>query len=123
MLCVKSQTSEGDISGHALMTTCPPQSHLIERPDVEYPHQAPDMQAGDLLKLLDLSNRLPLDGEVTPVMAWAAILKHEDCGYLHAPDFAYIKNELLGKVRCYGYVLPTPRIPFRFCSSSCKCTR
>ena len=102
MLCVKSQSSEAEISGHALMATCPPQSHLIERPDVPYPHQMPDIEANDLLRLLDLSNRLPLEGEITPVMAWASILRHEHCKLLAAPEFSVMKDELLAKVRCYG---------------------
>ena len=105
MLCVRSQESEAEISGHALMATCPPQKHLVERPDVQYPHQMPDMHAPDLLKLLDLSNRLPLAGEITPVMAWANILQHDDCGLLIGQDFGDMKEELLSKVRCYGYVL------------------
>lgn len=102
MLCVRSQDSEADISGHALMATCPPESHLVERPEVQYPHKMPDMQAGDLMKLLDLSNRLPLDGEITPVMAWAAILRDERFPMLAEKDFKLIKEDLLAKVRCYG---------------------
>ena len=102
MLCVRSQDTEGEISGHALMATCPPESHLIERPEVQYPHKMPDMQASDLLKLLDLSNRLPLDGEITPVMAWAMVLRNEHLHLLTPQDFGNMKEELLGKVRCYG---------------------
>ena len=105
MLCVQSQQSEGDdISGHALMASCPTKNHLIERPDVQYPHQLPDMKASDLLKLLDLSNRLPLQGEITPIMAWAAILRHESVRLLTAEDFASVKADLLSKIRCYGCV-------------------
>ena len=104
MLCVKSQESEGEISGHALMATCPPESHLIQHPDVQYPHKMPDMHAGDLLKLLDLSNRLPLDGEITPVMAWAFVLKDPRVRSLSKDDFLVMKTDLLAKVRCYGSV-------------------
>ncbi|KAB8356424.1 hypothetical protein FH972_024007 [Carpinus fangiana] len=83
MLCVNAQESEGEISGHALMATCPPQSHLIERPDVAYQQK---LESSDLLRLLDLSNRLPLDGEITPVMAWSKLFQHEDFHYLNAQD-------------------------------------
>lgn len=58
----------------------------------------------DLVKLLDLSNRLPLDGEITPIMAWASIRGHERAGELRAGDYRAIKDGLSGKVRCYGYV-------------------
>lgn len=102
MLCVKSQESEADISGHALMATCPPESHLAEHPEIQYPHQMPDMQPSDLLKLLDLSNRLPLEGEITPVMAWAFLIKDVRFGQLSQVDFRTIKEDLLSKVRCYG---------------------
>ena len=107
MLCVQSQQSEGDdISGHVLMATCPTRNHLIERPDMLYPNKMPDMQAGDLLKLLDLSHRLPLKGEITPIMAWAAILRHEHLKHLTVEGFAAVKADLVTKVRCYGYVSP-----------------
>lgn len=103
MLCVQSQQSEGDdISGHVLMATCPSRNHLIERPDVQYPHMMPELKASDLLKLLDLSNRLPLQGEITPIMAWAAILRHEHVRLLTQSDFEAVTSELLAKVRCYG---------------------
>lgn len=104
MLCVQSQNStEDEISGHALMATCPSKNHLIERPDMDYGHKMPDMQASDLLKLLDLSNRLPLDCEITPIMAWASILRHQYVRFLTVEDFAAIKIDLLDKVRCYGF--------------------
>lgn len=102
MLCVRSQETEGEISGHALMATCPPESHLIERPEVQYPHKMPDISGEDILKLLDLSNRLPLDGEITPVMAWAMVLRSPSISLFGPKDFANMKEELLGKVRCYG---------------------
>ena len=105
MLCVQSQQSmEDEISGHALMATCPTRNHLIERPDIQYGHQMPEMNASDLLKLLDLSNRLPLDAEITPIMAWASILHHPYVKYLTGEDFVVIKADLLAKVRCYGFV-------------------
>lgn len=102
MLCVRSNDSEAEISGHALMATCPPEHHLIERPDVQYPHKMPDMQHTDLMKLLDLSNRLPLGEEITPVMAWAVMFRDYRFRYLSGEDFDVIKEVLLPKVRCYG---------------------
>ena len=106
MLCLQSQQSEGDeISGHALMLSAPTQSrlnHLIERPDVPLENATEGMRASDLLKLLDLSNRLPLSGEITPIMAWALILRYDYSRHLTSEDIESIKQELLVKVRCYG---------------------
>jgi hypothetical protein len=103
-LMVRAHTGDDLVSGHALMATCPPDSHVVAHPDENYPHQMPDVGMPDLLKLLDLSNRLPLDGEITPIMAWAMILRDERFGELTKEDVEMVKGELLGKVRCYGYV-------------------
>jgi len=100
---VRASDSDIDVSGHALMATCPPESHIIAHPEEKYPHQMPDITMPDLLKLLDLSNRLPLDGEITPIMAWAMIMKHESFFYLTKAEFEAIKGDLLTKVRCYGF--------------------
>lgn len=100
MLCTKAQDSDGDISGHALMASCPPHQHLIERPDVPYP---PKIESSELLSLLDLSNRLPLDGEITPVMAWAMVLRHPNLKYFTTADLAGMSETLKSKVRCYGF--------------------
>lgn len=103
MLCVKSHESEEEISGHALMATCPPNNHLIQHPDVRYPHQIPpEIPGGDLLKLLDLSARLPLDGEITPIMAWANIMRNPRFGELQETHVRGIMDSLMPKVRCYG---------------------
>lgn len=106
-LMVRSKTApDAEISGHALMATCPPQSHIDEHPDETYPNKMPELGTPDLLKLLDLSQRLPLDGEITPIMAWALIRGSERFGELRKDDFDGLKEDLKGKVRCYGYVLP-----------------
>jgi len=102
-LCVRSQDSEAEVSGHALMATCPPHSHIVNKPEEKYPHQMPDIGMPDLMKLLDLSNRLPLEGEITPIMAWAIILRHPTFGQLSKEDFTTVKEDLLAKVRCYGF--------------------
>ena len=93
------------ISGHALMATCPPESHILNNPDDPYPCQMPDVTMPDLMRLLDLSNRLPLDGEITPIMAWAMVLREPRFGELTREDVEALKGDLTGKVRCYGYAL------------------
>ena len=60
------------------------------------------LSKGDLTTLLDLSKRLDLDGEITPVMAWGMILGHPRLTELTHKDFEKITEDLKGKVRCYG---------------------
>lgn len=106
-LCVRShQEAQEEISGHALMATCPPHEHIVNHPDVPYPHKTWDVPNPDLMKLLELSERLPLDGEITPVMALKIIRMHERFCALTAEDFEVLKDDLKAKIRCYGYVTP-----------------
>ncbi|KAJ8112208.1 hypothetical protein OPT61_g5369 [Boeremia exigua] len=102
-LMVRAHDAEETISGHALMATAPPDSHIAEHPEEKYPHQMPDVAMPDLMKLLDLSARLPLDGEITPIMAWVMVLKDPSFKTLSKEEISAIKGELLAKVRCYGF--------------------
>jgi len=102
-LMVRANEADENISGHALMATAPPDAHITNCPEEKYPHQMPDVKMPDLMKLLDLSNRLPLDGEITPIMAWAKILQDECFRDLSKEDIELVKKELLAKVRCYGF--------------------
>ena len=103
--------------GHALMASCPPGPFPQLTPDIPFgysnvsntvssnPGQGQrtwELNKGDLTTLLDLSKRLNLDGEITPVMAWGMVLAHPRLGELGTDDFARITEELGGKVRCYG---------------------
>ena len=108
MLCVKAHNSDGpEFSGHALMASCPPISDIHNNPEAHYPHQIPpNIQSSNLLTLLDMSSRLPLLGEITPVMAWAQIRRDPRFPQLNEKDTLDIMNELLPKVRCYGLVMP-----------------
>lgn len=102
----RARDSHIDISGHALMASCPTPSTFDALSEQELASKMPDISVQampDLLKLLDLSSRLPLDGEITPVMAWAMILGDERCAELTAEDVRVIKEGLLGKIRCYGF--------------------
>ena len=95
------------MSGHALMATAPPHSHIMNTPAERYPMQMPvDVSNDGLAKLLALSNRLPFENhsEITPVMAWTTIYKHPRMHELGAHDFAQILATLGKQVRCYGYV-------------------
>jgi hypothetical protein len=93
------------MSGHALMATAPPHSHIMHKPAEKYAHKMPDgMGTGALANLLQLSNRLPMDrdGEITPVMAWMAVLTDPRLGELGLKDIEKLKMSLLDKTRCYG---------------------
>lgn len=91
------------MSGHALMASCPPASHIMHSPGEPYGHKMPDMKTPDLMKLLDLSAQLPLEGELTPVMAWMMLLRNSRVAEMTAQDFELVKTDLAGKVRCYGF--------------------
>lgn len=112
-------------TGHALMATCPPEIDMELHPSIPFGHCMPhnhngyetttrdgkpakqktwDLSKSDLANLLDLSKRLDLNGEITPVMAWGMVLGHPRFSELKEDDFKSMSEELLPKVRCYGYV-------------------
>lgn len=111
-LVERAAEPEGEPCGHALMASCPPEPFPGD--DMPFGHRpiqlngaAPktwDISKPDLANLLDLSKRLNLDGEITPVMAWGMILNHPRFSELRPQDLESICQDLGGKVRCYGYV-------------------
>jgi hypothetical protein len=114
-LVERSSEPDGDPCGHALMASCPPEPFPETNPDLPFGHtpihangeatqKTWDVSKPDLANLLDLSKRLNLDGEITPVMAWGMILAHPRFSEMRTSDFEHICAELGGKVRCYGYV-------------------
>ncbi|CAG8950882.1 hypothetical protein HYFRA_00003099 [Hymenoscyphus fraxineus] len=110
LLVSLSNTDGGPMCGHSLMASCPPAIQI--EPAMPFGH-GPRQNAGaqktwdlsktDLANLLDLSKRLDLDGEITPVMAWGMILGHPRFGELRGEHFVQIAQELGGKIRCYGF--------------------
>lgn len=101
-MCARAQGSETEVSGHAIMMSCPPPDHVRNKPDETYPHKPPDLPAVDLMQLYNLSQKLPLDGEITPVQALQIIRSHERYGELTTGDFEILKSDLKEKSRCYG---------------------
>lgn len=109
-LVERSSETDGDPCGHALMASCPPEPF----PDARIPFgHSPaytsdteprtwDVSKPDLRNLLDLSKRLNLDGEITPVMAWGMVLANPRFSELRPEHFKSLCQELGGKVRCYG---------------------
>lgn len=61
-----------------------------------------ELSRPDLATLLDLSQKLDLDGEITPVMAWGMVLGHPRLGELDERDFVKLSEGLRSKVQCYG---------------------
>lgn len=98
------------------MASCPPDPYWDEDEDSELPfghgiatvceggevQKTWDLSKGDLANLLDLSKRLNLDGEITPVMAWGMVLGHPRFSQMRMEDFVKMSDELGGKIRCYG---------------------
>lgn len=114
-LVERSSEPDGEPCGHALMASCPPEPYPETKPDIPFGHtpihangdnvqKTWDLSKPDLANLLDLSKRLNLDGEITPVMAWGMILAHPRFSEMGTIDFENICTDLGGKVRCYGYV-------------------
>lgn len=104
--------------GHALMASCPPEPFTELTSEIPFGYKnvsstghgsATDsgqrtweLTKGDLATLLDLSKRLNLDGEITPVMAWGMVLGHPRLSELRPDDFGRLSEELGNKIRCYG---------------------
>jgi hypothetical protein len=95
------------------MASCPPDSftqlnsqipfgNQHSTPGAEKVAQTWELSKGNLSTLLHLSERLDLDGEITPVMAWGIISNHPRLAELRAEDLQKVTEELKGKVRCYG---------------------
>ena len=96
-----------NLSGHALMATCPPLPHIRDTPNEPYPYQMPELNMPDLRKLLHLSARLPINHttEITPIMAWTKIYTDPRLALLSPIDVEKMKLNLQTKTRCYGYVV------------------
>lgn len=109
----RSNGPECEPCGHALMASCPP------KPFNELPVDLPfgssnihdttgsgqrtwEITKADLATLMDLSTRIDLDGEITPVMAWGMVMSHPRFVDLDLGDLQALTDELGRKVRCYG---------------------
>ncbi|GAM33800.1 hypothetical protein TCE0_013r00963 [Talaromyces pinophilus] len=91
-------------SGHALMASCPPPSHIENVPEGnQYPHQTYELPLPNLEKLLNLSKQLITDGQVTPIMILQSLKNHEQYRSLNKDDVKTIVETLTAKIRCYGF--------------------
>lgn len=100
----KDVEKESFFSGHALMASCPPPSHIESVPEGNpYPHQTYDLPTPDLEKLLNLSKQLITDGQITPIMILQSLKNHNQYHSLTKEDVKTIIDTLNAKVRCYGF--------------------
>jgi regulator of replication initiation timing len=95
--------SEADYHGHALCVSCPPQIHSAQFPEADWDLYSRDIKPADLSILFNLSNRLQLEGEMTPIAVWATITRHKRFPELELSEFETIKQNLLPKIKCYGF--------------------
>ncbi|KKY24134.1 putative bzip transcription factor [Phaeomoniella chlamydospora] len=105
---------EAQISGHALMASCPPPSHIANTPAQgggfvpTYPHQVPQIPYENLMTLLNLSRRMVEQGDIeggqiTPIMALQHLRSHRSYKSLTKEDVQAMIDTLNSKVRCYGF--------------------
>ena len=106
-MCVRgTNPNPAQLSGHALMFSCPPDRHYHENPNDEHYHELPDISNPELMKLLALSYDLPLNGEMAPVQALQIIRTHERARELTLQDFQSLTARLFKYMNCYGWVAP-----------------
>lgn len=102
-----SDSEEG--TGHTMMLLGPimtrsPPLRKTTRAVPEYPEGTTwSVPAGELERLLQLSERLSLDGEITPVEAWQRIRHHPHFANLTADVLETLRAGLIPETQCYGY--------------------
>ena len=101
-------TSSTELSGHALMMTCPSRDEIMasyDNPTAQFPLRMPDIPAAELNRMMMMSTNMDLGGEVTPVMALKMIRADERYDLMSLTELNELKTQLKTKSRCYGYVL------------------
>ncbi|KAF2690691.1 hypothetical protein K458DRAFT_326498 [Lentithecium fluviatile CBS 122367] len=91
-------------TGHALMVTA---SMLHEHPADPghrlHSNATWQVPVTGIERLLELSDTIPLDGELTPVQAWNHIRRHPHYNGLEFERLESLKQKLLGYIKCYGF--------------------
>jgi hypothetical protein len=127
------------MSGHALMASATPYSHVMTHPEVPYEFklvsssdpsssssshpsevqqqgmpQQQQLQTASLAKLFHLWGELKIDchGEMNAIMAWQWLWHHPRREILEPQDYTRLQEELGTKSRCYGYVFFELTFPF-----------
>lgn len=96
------------------MASCPPKpadklptnspfSTLHVQHDSSNPGQGSyNLSPVDLASLMDLSAKINLDGEITPVMAWGMVMSHPKFKKMGPSDLRALAEQLGPKMRCFG---------------------
>jgi hypothetical protein len=71
--------------------------------DDQYPHQTYDIPHANLSTLLNLSRQLVTEGQITPIMALQSLKNHDMYQSLTRDDVLRMMEDLVAKVRCYGF--------------------
>ncbi|KAL1969241.1 hypothetical protein VTN77DRAFT_495 [Rasamsonia byssochlamydoides] len=118
-MSAKDVENESFFSGHALMASCPPPSHIENVPEGNlYPHQTYELPPANLETLLNLSKQLISEGQVTPIMVLQSLKNHELYHTLTREDVKTIIDTLYAKIRCYGFGAVIEDFELRDCLSS-----
>jgi hypothetical protein len=86
------------------MATCPPPSQIATAPRGQpYTFQTYDLPHPNLDTLLNLSKQLVTKDEITPIMALQVIKSHDMYPLLTREDVMRMMDDLVAKIRCYGF--------------------
>lgn len=105
-----SHCGDAEGSGHEMMLLSPimcrsPPLNSSLQPGSGVPSGSKwTVPAVELEKLLEFSDRLSLDGEITPVEIWQRIRQHPNFCHLTRDSLNVLKTTLVPEVKCYGYV-------------------
>lgn len=106
--------NSSELSGHALMMTCPSHNTIVNSldnkgmpvdKDARFAHEMPNLPNADLNAMMIASSNLDLNGEVTPVMALKMIRDDKRYPMMTLAHFESLKEKLKTRSRCYGYVV------------------
>lgn len=108
MLCDRViQNPDALPTGHVLMATYPPREHVAAHPEIQYPHQLPNVPDRELIRLFGLTETVPEEivkhGEVSPIEAWRILWSCQELSQFSLDDLFNIQDHLMPRVRCYGY--------------------
>ncbi len=99
-----------ELSGHAMMLSCPPHSYIqdsLNDPDMQYPLQVPTVPRQDFDVMMHSNTTVDMNGEINPVAALLMIRRDRRFPTLTEAELNTIKDELADKSRCYGYFAVT----------------
>jgi hypothetical protein len=104
------EVHNGEFSGHKLMVQTPIMAHSNTprpvfnlKPGGQIPASASwTVPAVEVERLLNLSSRLSLEGEITPIEAWQKIKQHPGFASLDRDGLEQLKTILLPEVQCLG---------------------